>query len=144
MVHSVACSCCSGSTRSAEFWVYAFSSQNKDWLCCFKNEWSIKNEHMEQQTCVHVPFTFKNVSCQDQKRCFFTIYLRTVVCRGHCWIIVTFIIHYRLNTFLIHFLLISLTHIHPMFHFCTPWKHQKTCGFLFSGGIEVEHKLNMG
>ena len=27
-----------------------------------------------------------------------------------------------------------------MFHFCTPWKHQKTGGSLrFSGGIEVEH-----
>ena len=32
-----------------------------------------------------------------------------------------------------------LTHFQPMFHFYTPWKHQKnTYGFLFSGGIEVE------
>ena len=28
----------------------------------------------------------------------------------------------------------------PIFHFCTPWKRQKTKGFLtFSGGIEMEH-----
>ena len=27
-----------------------------------------------------------------------------------------------------------------MFHFYTPWKHQKICGFLvFSGGIKVEN-----
>ena len=33
----------------------------------------------------------------------------------------------------------------PMFHFCIPWKYQKTGGFLmFSGGIEVEHWLKMG
>ena len=33
----------------------------------------------------------------------------------------------------------------PMFHFYTPWKHQKTSSFLiFSGGIEVEHWLKMG
>ena len=32
-----------------------------------------------------------------------------------------------------------------MFHFYTPWKHQKTSGFLmFSGGIEVEQWLKMG
>ena len=31
-----------------------------------------------------------------------------------------------------------------MFYFYTPWKHQKTGGFLmFSGGIEVEHWLKM-
>ena len=39
----------------------------------------------------------------------------------------------------------SLTHFQPMFHFYTPWKQQKTGGFLmFSGGIEVEHWLKMG
>ena len=33
-----------------------------------------------------------------------------------------------------------LTHFSPMFHFYTPWIHQKTKGFLtFSGGIEMEH-----
>ena len=38
-----------------------------------------------------------------------------------------------------------LTHFRPMFHFYTPWKHQKTGGFLmFSGGIEMEHWLKMG
>ena len=32
-----------------------------------------------------------------------------------------------------------------MFHFYTPWKLQKTFGFLiFSRGIEVEHWLKMG
>ena len=32
-----------------------------------------------------------------------------------------------------------------MFHFYTPWKHQKTGGFLmFPGGIAVEHWLKMG
>ena len=31
-----------------------------------------------------------------------------------------------------------LTHIVPMLHFCTPWKRQKTKGFLmFSGGTEM-------
>ena len=35
-----------------------------------------------------------------------------------------------------------LTHFRPMFHFYTPWKHQKTGGFLmFSGDIEMEHWL---
>ena len=34
----------------------------------------------------------------------------------------------------------SLTHFEPMFHCYTPWKHQKTGGFvMFLGGIEVEH-----
>ena len=33
----------------------------------------------------------------------------------------------------------------PMFHFYTPWKRQKTKGFLtFSGGIEMEHWHEMG
>ena len=33
----------------------------------------------------------------------------------------------------------------PMFHFYTPWKHQKAKDFLmFSGGIEMEHWLKMG
>ena len=31
-----------------------------------------------------------------------------------------------------------------MFHFYTPWKHQKTEDFIFSEGIEVEHSLKMG
>ena len=39
----------------------------------------------------------------------------------------------------------NLTHFQTMFHFYTPWKHQKTSGFLtFSGSIEVEHWLKMG
>ena len=34
----------------------------------------------------------------------------------------------------------QLTHFRPMFPFYTPWKHQKTFGFLvFSGGIKWEH-----
>ena len=34
-------------------------------------------------------------------------------------------------------LYIALTHFMPMIYFYTPWKHQKTIGFLmFSGGIE--------
>ena len=34
----------------------------------------------------------------------------------------------------------TLPHFMPMFHFYTPWKRQKTKGFLtFSGGIEMEH-----
>ena len=33
-----------------------------------------------------------------------------------------------------------LTHFDPMLHFYTPWKRQKTIGFLtFSGGIEMWH-----
>ena len=32
-----------------------------------------------------------------------------------------------------------------MLHFYTPWKHQKTGGFLiFTGGIEVERWLKTG
>ena len=31
---------------------------------------------------------------------------------------------------------LSLTHFRLMFLFYTPWKHQQTPGFLFSGGIE--------
>ena len=40
-----------------------------------------------------------------------------------------------------------LTHFPPMFRFYTPWKHQKTRGFLimFPWGIEVDfHWLKMG
>ena len=36
------------------------------------------------------------------------------------------------------------THFMPLVSFYTPWKHQKTRGFLFSGGIEREqcHVMN--
>ena len=38
-----------------------------------------------------------------------------------------------------------LTHFRSMFPFYTPWKRQKTFGFLtFSGGIESEHWPEMG
>ena len=36
----------------------------------------------------------------------------------------------------------KLTHFQPVFRFYTPWKHEKTGGFLMfsgGGGIEVEH-----
>ena len=40
--------------------------------------------------------------------------------------------------------LFNLTHFQPIFHFYTPWKHQKPSDFLmFSGGIEVEYWLTM-
>ena len=39
----------------------------------------------------------------------------------------------------------TLTHFSPMPHFYTPWKRQKTIGFLaFSGGIEMWHWIKMG
>ena len=39
---------------------------------------------------------------------------------------------------------VLLTHFSTMFHFYTPWKRQKTFGFLaFSGGIEMEHSVKM-
>ena len=39
----------------------------------------------------------------------------------------------------------TLTHFSPVSHFYTPWKHQKTFGFLtFSGGIEMWHWTKMG
>ena len=38
----------------------------------------------------------------------------------------------------------TLTYFQQLFHFYTPWKHQKAYGFLiFSGGIEVEHWLKI-
>ena len=38
----------------------------------------------------------------------------------------------------------ELTHFSPVPHFYTPWKHQKTFGFLtFSGGIEMWHWTKM-
>ena len=38
-----------------------------------------------------------------------------------------------------------LTNFKPMFHFYTPWKRQKTKDFLtFSGGMEMEHRLEIG
>ena len=38
-----------------------------------------------------------------------------------------------------------LTHFSPVSHFYTPWKRQKTKGFLtFSGGIEMWHWAKMG
>lgn len=34
----------------------------------------------------------------------------------------------------------KLTHIRPIFHFCSSWKRQETRGFLMvSGGVEMEH-----
>ena len=42
-------------------------------------------------------------------------------------------------------LMLPLTHFSPIFHFYTPWKVQRTSGFLTcSGGIEMEHwvKIN--
>ena len=37
------------------------------------------------------------------------------------------------------------THFMTIFHFCTPWKRQKTRGLLtLSGGIEMENWRNMG
>ena len=37
------------------------------------------------------------------------------------------------------------THFSPMFHFYTPWKRQKTKGFLtFLGGTEIEHWAKIG
>ena len=36
-----------------------------------------------------------------------------------------------------------LTYFNPMFHFCTPWKRQKSSCFpTFSGSIEMEHWRN--
>ena len=41
-------------------------------------------------------------------------------------------------------LLLTLTYFSPLFYFYTPWKHQKTFGFLtFSGVIEMEHWAKM-
>ena len=41
-------------------------------------------------------------------------------------------------------LFIALTHFSPVSHFYTPWKRQKTYGFLmFSGGIEIWHWTKM-
>ena len=49
------------------------------------------------------------------------------------------------NTFWIHFKTFWLTHFSPMPHFYTPWKRQKTYGFLtFSGGIEMWHWTKIG
>ena len=46
------------------------------------------------------------------------------------------------------FLFLVIEEINPSstnVHFYTPWKHQKTGGFLmFRGGIEVEDWLKMG
>ena len=43
------------------------------------------------------------------------------------------------------YLRMCLTHLSPMFNFCTPWKRQKTKVFLtFSGGLEMEHWSQMG
>ena len=39
----------------------------------------------------------------------------------------------------------TLMNFEPTFHFYSPWKRQKTRSFLtFSGGIEMEHWLDMG
>ena len=38
--------------------------------------------------------------------------------------------------FLVQYMDFFLTHFIPLVSFYTPWKHQKTSGFLFSGGIE--------
>ena len=40
--------------------------------------------------------------------------------------------------------IVPLTHFSPVSHFYTPWKRQKTKGFLkFSGGIEIWHWTKM-
>ena len=39
----------------------------------------------------------------------------------------------------------KFTHFRTMFHFYTPWKCQKTFGFLtFLGGIEMEYWTRLG
>ena len=38
----------------------------------------------------------------------------------------------------------GLTHYSPVLLIYTPWKHQKTLGFLFSGGIDKQHQAVMG
>ena len=54
------------------------------------------------------------------------------------WMVILVSLLITLNTFN------TLTHFMSLFSFCTPWKHQKTSGFLFSGGIEREqwHEMN--
>ena len=43
------------------------------------------------------------------------------------------------------FSLVRLTHFSPVSHFYTPWKCQKTFGFLtFSGGLKMWHWTKMG
>ena len=63
------------------------------------------------------------------------------------WHIWELIVHFEddLCSETTHNILLS-THFQPMFHFYTPWKHQKTSGpsSMFSGGIEVELSLKMG
>ena len=40
---------------------------------------------------------------------------------------------------------LPLTHFKPLVSFYTPWKHQKTFGFImFSGGIETDQCFEMG
>ena len=56
---------------------------------------------------------------------------------------------FKMNISILHFFLAShsnsLTHFSPMSHFCTPWKRQKSLGFLtFSGGIAMCHWTKMG
>ena len=42
-------------------------------------------------------------------------------------------------------LLLTLTDFNPIVHFYTPWKCQKTFGFLtISGGIEMKHWTKIG
>ena len=37
-----------------------------------------------------------------------------------------------------------LTNFSPMLHFYTPWKRQKTFGFLAFSGIEMEYRTKVG
>ena len=53
----------------------------------------------------------------------------------------------NINPFTVNVIYVSdnlqqLTHFKPMLQYFTPWKHQKTEGFLtFSGDKEMEHRL---
>ena len=58
-------------------------------------------------------------------------HLWTIASENNCFIVIMI---------LLLSVLLPLTYLWPMFPFYTPWKHQKTKGFLvFSGGIKWEH-----
>ena len=73
------------------------------------------------------------------------IFFNRLICYQICDVMKSINTWYRVRFWIYLLNYNSLTHFSPVSHFYTPWKRQKTFGFLtFSGAIEMWHCTKMG
>ena len=119
-----------------------------------KNNWAMFEEHEQifrnnHQRCSIKKKKFKNFALFTGKHLSWSLFLIKLQAFSSA---IVYSIHFSFSTFLsismlcTNWILYStLTHFQPMIHFYTPWKHQKTGGFLmFPRVIEVKLWLKMG